>query len=127
MVANVAKALHSAPRRHGHRPRQDLPAAPIEIHKLAKAAKGQIAAEVAGITCREIEDIKALPSETPEIADVPLTDRMLEASKLARLAALARRVRRTTVPGRRAILDGLTAAFLGDAQRFSCSGRARHR
>ncbi len=43
----------------------------------------------------------------------------------ARLVALARRVRRTTVPGRRAILDGLTAAFLGDAQPFSCSGRAR--
>ncbi|WP_058633467.1 hypothetical protein [Aureimonas ureilytica] len=88
--------------------------------------KGQIAAEVVGITCREIEDIEALQSETPEIADVPLTDRMLGASKLARLVALARRVRRTTVPGRRAILDGLTAAFLGDAQPFSCSGRARH-
>ncbi|WP_062236653.1 hypothetical protein [Aureimonas sp. N4] len=103
-----------------------MPAASIKIHKLSKAAKGQIAAEVAGITCRKIGDVEALPSETPEIADVPLTDRMLGALKFARLVALARRVRRTTVPGSSAILDGLSAAFLGDAQPFSCSGRARH-
>lgn len=89
--------------------------------------KGQIAADAVGITCRKIGDVEALPSETPEIADVPLTDRMLGALKFARLAALARRVRRTAVPGRRAILDGLSAAFLGDAQPFSCSVRARHR
>lgn len=120
VVIDLAVALRNIARAQDHLTGQGFAVRPhIKTHKLARLAEAQIAAGAVGITCQKIGEVEALLDEAPAIADVLLTYPVLGASKLARLTALARRVRLSTVADSRAVVDGLSAAFVGEPQPLS--------
>lgn len=84
----------------------------IKTHKLPEIARMQLAAGAVGITCQKVSEAEAMVEGTPEIADVLITYNIVGSEKLARLAALARRVRLSVVADSAAVVDGLAATFV---------------
>ncbi len=82
----------------------------IKTHKLPRLARRQIAAGAIGITCQKISEAEAMLAEGG-ISDVLLTYNVLGAAKLARLRALATRVRLTVVCDNEVVAEGLSDAF----------------
>lgn len=82
----------------------------IKTHKLPMIAKRQVAAGAIGITCQKISEAEAMIAEGG-IDDVLITFNILGDTKLARLRALAERVRLTVVADNTATVDGLSGAF----------------
>ncbi len=117
VVIDLTVALRNIARAQAHLAAQGLAVRPhIKTHKLARLAEAQIAAGAVGITCQKIGEVEALLDEAPSIADVLLTYPVLGNSKLARLTALARRVRLSTVADSAAVVDALSAAFAGEPE-----------
>ena len=117
VVVDLAVALRNIARAQDHLRAQNLAVRPhIKTHKLAKLAEAQIAAGAVGITCQKIGEIEALLDEAPSIADVLLTYPILGTAKLARLKALAKRVRLSTVADSPEVVVGLSSAFAKEAQ-----------
>ncbi len=87
----------------------------IKTHKLPSLAIRQLAAGAVGVTCQKISEAEAMIAGG-EIDDVFLTYNVLGAKKLARLRALAGRVRLAVVADNAAVVDGLAATF-ADASR----------
>lgn len=82
----------------------------IKTHKLPRLARRQIAAGALGITCQKISEAEAMIAEGG-VEDVLLTYNILGAEKLARLRALAGKVRLSVVCDNRTVADGLSEAF----------------
>lgn len=82
----------------------------IKTHKLPRLARRQIEAGAIGITCQKISEAEAMIAEGG-IDDVLLTYNIVGAAKLARLRALADRVRLTVVCDNLAVATGLSEAF----------------
>ena len=82
----------------------------IKTHKLPRLARRQIAAGAIGITCQKISEAEAMLAEGG-VRDVLLTYNVLGAAKLARLRALATRVRLTVVCDNEVVAEGLSDAF----------------
>jgi D-serine deaminase-like pyridoxal phosphate-dependent protein len=82
----------------------------IKTHKLPRLARRQIAAGAIGITCQKISEAEAMLAEGG-VSDVLLTYNVLGAAKLARLRALATRVRLTVVCDNEVVAEGLSDAF----------------
>lgn len=82
----------------------------IKTHKLPMIAKRQLDAGAIGITCQKISEAEAMIAEGG-IDDVLITFNILGDTKLARLRALAERVRLTVVADNTATVDGLSGAF----------------
>ena len=87
----------------------------IKTHKLPLLARRQLAAGAVGITCQKISEAEAMIAEGG-IDDVLLTYNVLGASKLARLRALAERVRLSVVADNAVVVAGLAETF-ADAPR----------
>ena len=87
----------------------------IKTHKLPLIADMQIAAGAIGITCQKVSEAEAMVAGSSLITDVLITYNIVGAQKLARLAALARKVRLSVVADSAAVVDGLSAAFAGEA------------
>lgn len=83
----------------------------IKTHKLADVTQMQLAAGAIGITCQKVSEAEAMLDACPEIKDILITYNILGADKLARLRALAQRVRLAVVADSAAVVDGLSAAF----------------
>ena len=82
----------------------------IKTHKLPLFARAQIAAGACGITVQKIGEAEVMADAG--IDDILLTYNILGVDKLARLAAVARRVERfAVVADSAATVDGLGAAF----------------
>lgn len=90
----------------------------IKTHKLPMLAKRQIAAGAIGITCQKISEAEAMIADGG-IDDVLLTYNVLGAAKLARLKALATRVRLTVVADNETVVSGLSGAFADAPDRLS--------
>lgn len=82
----------------------------IKTHKLPQLARRQIAAGAIGITCQKISEAEAMISEGG-IEDLLLTYNIVGKAKLARLRALAERVRLSVVCDNSQVAQGLSAAF----------------
>lgn len=82
----------------------------IKTHKLPQIARRQIAEGAVGITCQKISEAEAMVAGGG-VTDVLLTYNVVGAAKLARLRALAARVRLSVVADSAAVVDGLSAAF----------------
>lgn len=82
----------------------------IKTHKLPSLARRQRADGAVGITCQKISEAEAMIAEGG-IDDVLLTYNVVGAAKLARLRALAERVRLSVVADSAAVVAGLGAAF----------------
>lgn len=82
----------------------------IKTHKLPMLARRQVAAGAVGITCQKISEAEAMLAEGG-VGDVLLTYNVIGAAKLARLRALAARVRLSVVADSAAVVAGLGAAF----------------
>lgn len=94
-----------------HCDQHGLPLRPhIKTHKLPMIAKRQVQAGAIGITCQKISEAEAMISEGG-IDDVLITFNILGDTKLARLRALANRVRLTVVADNATTVDGLSRAF----------------
>jgi len=85
----------------------------IKTHKLPQIAKLQLAAGAVGITCQKVSEAEAMVEDSPEIRDVLITYNVVGGGKLARLRALARRVRLSVVADSAAVAEGLSRAFAG--------------
>jgi D-serine deaminase-like pyridoxal phosphate-dependent protein len=83
----------------------------IKTHKLPAIARMQLAAGAVGITCQKLSEAEAMVAGTPEIRDVLITYNIVGAGKLARLAALARKVTLSVVADSEAVVAGLSATF----------------
>lgn len=83
----------------------------IKTHKLPAVARMQLAAGAVGITCQKVSEAEAMVAGAPEIGDVLITYNIVGAGKLARLAALARRVALSVVADSEAVIAGLSATF----------------
>lgn len=86
----------------------------IKTHKLPFLARQQTASGAIGITCQKISEAEAI-IEDGGIDDVLITFNIVGAAKLARLRALANKVRLSVVADNAATVDGLSSAF-GDAE-----------
>lgn len=84
----------------------------IKTHKLPALARLQVEAGAVGITCQKVSEAEAMVAEGG-IDDVLLTYNVVGAVKLARLRALAARVRLSVVADGHAVIAGLGAAFAG--------------
>ncbi len=87
----------------------------IKTHKLPLVADMQIGAGAIGITCQKVSEAEAMVAGSSAITDVLITYNIVGAKKLARLAALARKVRLSVVADSAEVVDGLSAAFAGEA------------
>lgn len=83
----------------------------IKTHKLPAVAQMQLAAGAVGITCQKVSEAEAMVAGMPDLRDVLITYNIVGADKLARLAALARRVDLSVVADSEAVVAGLSAAF----------------
>lgn len=88
----------------------------IKTHKLAEVTRMQLAAGAIGITCQKVSEAEAMLDACPEISDLLITYNILGPEKLDHLRRLARRVRLTVVADSAAVVDGLSAAFAGEAR-----------
>ena len=87
----------------------------IKTHKLPLVAEMQIEAGAIGITCQKVSEAEAMVSGSSLITDVLITYNIVGGEKLARLAALARKVRLSVVADSVAVVEGLSATFAGQA------------
>ncbi len=106
---NIERFQHYA-NRHGLAVRPH-----IKTHKLPAVAGMQLAAGAVGITCQKISEAEAMLSGSDAITDILITYNIIGADKLARLTALARRVRLSVVADSAAVVAGLSQAFAGAA------------
>ncbi len=90
----------------------------IKTHKLPRLALRQIAAGAVGITCQKISEAEAMIAPGG-IDDVLITYNIVGPTKLARLRALADRVRLSVVADSAATVDGLSRTFDGAAKPLS--------
>ncbi|MFD2206502.1 D-TA family PLP-dependent enzyme [Kiloniella antarctica] len=81
----------------------------IKTHKLPSMAKLQIAAGAVGITCQKIGEAEVMADAG--ILDILITYNILGASKLARLAKLARRCNLSVVADNAVVVKGLSQTF----------------
>ncbi|SIR35855.1 D-serine deaminase, pyridoxal phosphate-dependent [Rhizobium sp. RU20A] len=88
----------------------------IKTHKLPLLAEMQQAAGAIGITCQKVSEAEAMVHGSAAITDVLITYNIVGAEKLARLKALALRVRLSVVADSRAVVDGLSATFRDAAE-----------
>lgn len=88
----------------------------IKTHKLPQLARLQLDAGAIGITCQKVSEAEAMVAAEPAIRDVLITYNILGPAKLARLRALARRVRLAVVADNPVVVDGLSAAFADEAE-----------
>ena len=86
----------------------------IKTHKLPLIARMQLDAGAIGITCQKVSEAEAMVAGCPDIRDVLITYNILGADKLARLAALARRVRLSVVADNPTVIEGLSARFAAE-------------
>ena len=82
----------------------------IKTHKLPQLARMQVETGAIGITCQKITEAEAMIAEGG-IDDVLLTYNVVGPAKLARLRALAQRVRLSVVCDSHAVAEGLSDAF----------------
>jgi D-serine deaminase-like pyridoxal phosphate-dependent protein len=90
----------------------------IKTHKLPEIARMQLGAGAIGITCQKVSEAEAMVDKCEEIRDVLITYNILGKEKLARLAALARRVRLAVVADNPVVISGLSAAFAAEPARL---------
>lgn len=88
----------------------------IKTHKLPAIAQMQLAAGAVGITCQKVSEAEAMVAGAPDIRDVLITYNIVGAGKLARLAALARKVALSVVADSEAVVAGLSATFAAAPQ-----------
>jgi D-serine deaminase-like pyridoxal phosphate-dependent protein len=81
----------------------------IKTHKLPQLARAQIDAGAVGITCQKIGEAEVMAEAG--LDDILITYNILGDAKLARLAALANKVRLSVVADSSAVVDGLSVAF----------------
>ena len=87
----------------------------IKTHKLPLVTDMQLAAGAIGITCQKVSEAEAMVAGSPAVTDVLITYNIVGERKLARLAALAQKVRLSVVADSAAVVDGLSAASSGEA------------
>lgn len=87
----------------------------IKTHKLPLVADMQIEAGAIGITCQKVSEAEAMVAGSSRIKDVLITYNIVGPEKLARLAALARKVRLSVVADSAAVVEGLSSTFSGEA------------
>lgn len=87
----------------------------IKTHKLGCIAERQIAAGAVGITCQKISEAEAMVAASAAIRDVLITYNILGAPKIARLRALAGKVRVSVVADSTFVVDRLAGGFAGAA------------
>lgn len=80
----------------------------IKTHRSAAIARRQVALGAKGITCQTLGEAEVMADAG--IGDILITYNMIGRAKLARLAALAARVRLTVVADGAAVVAGLSAA-----------------
>ncbi|TBW41395.1 D-TA family PLP-dependent enzyme [Siculibacillus lacustris] len=83
----------------------------IKTHKIPAIAERQLAAGAIGLTCQKIAEAEAMIDASPAIRDVFITYDIVGADKLARLRALAGRVRLSVVADGPEVIAGLAGAF----------------
>ena len=111
LVIDEATALRNIARFQAHCDRTGLKLRPhIKTHKSIRFARAQIAAGAAGITCQKIGEAEVMADAG--IDDILITYNIIGAAKLARLRALAGRVKALSVVADSAVVaDGLSGAF----------------
>ncbi len=87
----------------------------IKTHKLPAIAEMQLAAGAIGITCQKVSEAEAMIAGSDAIRDVLITYNILGGEKLEHLKALAKKVKLRVVADNRTVVDGLSAAFAGEA------------
>lgn len=107
---NIERFQHYADQ-HGIRVRPH-----IKTHKLPAIAEMQLAAGAVGITCQKVSEAEAMVAGSRAITDVLITYNIVGPEKLEHLKALARTVKMSVVADSRTVVDGLSAAFRGEAQ-----------
>lgn len=85
----------------------------IKTHKLPAVAALQLAAGAVGITCQKVSEAEAMAAAEPAITDILITYNILGEAKLARLRALAERVRLSVVADSSVVVEGLSRTFAG--------------
>jgi D-serine deaminase-like pyridoxal phosphate-dependent protein len=90
----------------------------IKTHKLPEIARMQLDAGAIGITCQKVSEAEAMIDGSAAIRDVLITYNILGDHKLARLAALARRVRLVVVADNPVVVDGLSSKFAAEPERL---------
>src|SRR3954451_802469 len=85
----------------------------IKTHKLARFARRQVELGAVGITCQKLGEAEVMADAG--IADIFLPYNILGAKKLARLKALAKRVRLSVTADSRTTIEGLAATFTNPA------------
>lgn len=83
----------------------------IKTHKLPAIAEAQLAAGAVGVTCQKVSEAEAMAAGSDAIRDILITYNILGAEKLARLRALAGRVRLSVTADSAAVVAGLSEAF----------------
>lgn len=117
VVVDLAVARRNIEHFQAYATAHDLAVRPhIKTHKLPEIARMQLAAGAIGITCQKVSEAEAMVTGCPEILDVFITYNVLGEEKLARLVALARRVRLAVVADSETVVDGLSAAFAGESR-----------
>jgi D-serine deaminase-like pyridoxal phosphate-dependent protein len=90
----------------------------IKTHKLPDITRMQLDAGAVGITCQKVSEAEAMVDGCPAIRDVLITYNIIGDDKLARLAALARRVRLAVVADNAVVVAGLSAQFATEPERL---------
>ena len=103
VAANLARAQAYADA-HGIRLRPH-----VKTHKLPRFARDQMALGAVGITAQKLGEAEAMADGG--LSDIFLPYNIIGASKLARLAALARRVRLSVTCDNAMVLSGYAATF----------------
>ncbi|MDG3576577.1 D-TA family PLP-dependent enzyme [Rhizobium sp. YJ-22] len=91
----------------------------IKTHKLPAIAEMQLAAGAIGITCQKVSEAEAMIAGSDAIRDVLITYNILGGEKLEHLKALAKKVKLRVVADNSTVVDGLSAAFAGEAAPLS--------
>lgn len=89
----------------------------IKTHKSVAMARLQVEAGAAGITCQKLGEAEIMADAG--LADILISYNIIGEAKLARLAALARRVRLTVSCDSRLVADGLSRAMRSAAAPLS--------
>lgn len=86
----------------------------IKTHKMPEFARRQVAAGAVGITCQKIGEAEVMADAG--LDDILITYNIIGTAKLARLRALAERIKLSVTADSKAVIDGLSRSF-ADAQR----------
>jgi D-serine deaminase-like pyridoxal phosphate-dependent protein len=111
VVIDEAVVMHNIARYQAYCDANGLALRPhIKTHKLARFARMQMAAGAVGIVCQKVSEAEVMASHG--LDDILITYNILGAAKLARLRALAARVRALSVVADNAVVvEGLEEAF----------------